>query len=81
MSRKSMESPVKRIRKAMASAPPAPRHRKSAAQIAMAGSTGDESSHEDIARLAYALWESRRGQGGSPDDDWHQAQELLAKRG
>jgi Protein of unknown function (DUF2934) len=36
---------------------------------------------EDIARLAYSLWEARGCQGGSPEEDWFQAeQQLIAKR-
>jgi hypothetical protein len=30
--------------------------------------------HEKIARLAYSYWETRTGQGGSPEDDWFQAE-------
>jgi hypothetical protein len=30
--------------------------------------------HEKIARLAYSYWESRTGQGGSPEEDWFQAE-------
>jgi hypothetical protein len=59
----------------------APLHRKSAAAAAGApnGSNGDV-THEDIARLAYALWEARGCAGGSPEEDWLRAeQELLAK--
>jgi hypothetical protein len=37
-------------------------------------------SHEDIARLAYALWEARGGQGGSPEDDWLSAEQKLRRR-
>src|SRR5579864_2874243 len=32
--------------------------------------TERELSHADIARLAYALWEARGCQGGSPEEDW-----------
>jgi hypothetical protein len=36
-------------------------------------------SDEDIARKAYALWESRGRPLGSPDEDWYRArQELTA---
>jgi hypothetical protein len=30
--------------------------------------------HEEIARLAYSYWEARAGQGGSPEEDWFQAE-------
>jgi len=36
-------------------------------------------TEEQIARLAYALWEARRGNGGSAEEDWLRAeQEILA---
>jgi hypothetical protein len=36
-----------------------------------------EIAHNDIAILAYLLWESRGCVGGSPDDDWLKAEALL----
>ncbi|HLK48179.1 MAG TPA: DUF2934 domain-containing protein [Bryobacteraceae bacterium] len=36
-----------------------------------------ELAHEQIARLAYALWEARGCQGGSPEEDWRLAEEQL----
>jgi hypothetical protein len=33
-------------------------------------------SHDDIARLAYALWQER-GDGGSPEQDWLEAEQQL----
>ena len=36
------------------------------------------SIQDDIARLAYFLWEARGGVGGSPEEDWLRAeQEIL----
>ncbi len=35
-------------------------------------------SREDIARIAYSLWEARGYQGGSPEEDWLRAEQLLA---
>ena len=32
---------------------------------------------EEIAKLAYLLWESRGCAGGSPEEDWLKAEELL----
>jgi len=32
---------------------------------------------EDIARLAYSYWEARGGEGGSPEEDWLQAERQL----
>jgi hypothetical protein len=34
-------------------------------------------SHEDIARLAYVLWEARSGGHGSADEDWLEAERRL----
>jgi hypothetical protein len=36
-------------------------------------------SHESIARLAYALWEARGYQPGSPEQDWFEAERQLLK--
>jgi hypothetical protein len=39
-----------------------------------------ESLQDAVARLAYAYWEARGCQGGSPEADWLRAeQELSAK--
>ncbi len=36
--------------------------------------------HEDIATLAYTLWQGRGGPDGSPEEDWfHAARELRAR--
>ncbi len=37
-------------------------------------------SHEDIARLAYSLWECRGSVQGCPDEDWYRAEQLLRLR-
>jgi hypothetical protein len=34
-------------------------------------------THEQIAALAYALWQARGGEAGSPDDDWFRAESEL----
>ena len=39
-----------------------------------------ELSHEDIARLAYALWEARGCHGGNPDEDWLRAEQQLRQQ-
>ncbi len=36
--------------------------------------------HEEIARLAYRLYEERGSQDGSPDEDWYRAEEQLRHR-
>lgn len=40
-----------------------------------------EPTREQIASLAYALWEARGCQGGSPEEDWLQAERELSARG
>lgn len=37
-------------------------------------------SHEEVARLAYSYWEARGGQGGSPWQDWFDAERELIER-
>ena len=34
-------------------------------------------TREEIERLAYQLWLERRGQAGSPEQDWERAERLL----
>jgi Protein of unknown function (DUF2934) len=34
-------------------------------------------AHDEIARLAYALWEARGDGGGSAEEDWHNAERAL----
>jgi|GEM_PF-1201830 Protein of unknown function (DUF2934) len=38
-------------------------------------------SHEEIARLAYAYWETRGRQHGSHQEDWYRAERDLLVRG
>ena len=35
---------------------------------------------EEVARLAYSYWEARGGNGGSPEEDWFQAEDELRLR-
>lgn len=37
-------------------------------------------THEDIAKLAYHLWEERGAPIGSPEVDWERAQQELAHK-
>ena len=37
-------------------------------------------SHDEIARLAYSYWEARGGRGGSPVEDWFDAERKLMER-
>lgn len=36
-----------------------------------------EDRHEEIAKLAYALWESRGGGDGGDEQDWYEAERRL----
>jgi len=37
-------------------------------------------SHEEIARLAYAMWEAQGCLHGNSDEDWRRAEEELRRR-
>lgn len=37
-------------------------------------------SHEDIARLAYSLWQARGCPLGNSEEDWMRAEEELRRR-
>jgi hypothetical protein len=37
-------------------------------------------THEDIAKLAYHLWEERGAPVGSPEADWERAEQELARQ-
>jgi hypothetical protein len=39
-----------------------------------------DSDYDRIAQLAYSFWEARGGQGGSPEEDWHRAEQEVLKR-
>jgi hypothetical protein len=41
--------------------------------------THPEIPHEEISKLAHALWVARGGAGGSPEEDWLRAEEILMK--
>jgi len=38
------------------------------------------SLHEQIALLAYSYWQQRGCQGGSPEEDWHRAEQEIRQR-
>ena len=57
------------------------RHRKAAGPVTAVETPVRNARTEDIARLAYSLWEARGCQDGSPEEDWFRAErELLGKR-
>jgi hypothetical protein len=35
---------------------------------------------EEVAKLAYQLWQERHGEGGSAEQDWLQAQAIVVMR-
>ena len=37
-------------------------------------------SHEEIAQMAYSIWEARGGGDGSPEQDWLAAEAALLQR-
>ena len=37
-------------------------------------------SHDDIANLAYALWEDRGGGDGGAEEDWLEAERMLQEQ-
>jgi len=46
----------------------------------VAATVSCEPCHEEIAALAYALWEARGFQNGSPEEDWLRAETELRAR-
>jgi hypothetical protein len=40
----------------------------------------EQQQHEDIARLAYAIWQDRGCPHGSDVEDWFEAEQQLSKR-
>ena len=51
--------------------------RQSASRPEMESSSAPAPSHEEIARLAYSLWESRGDAPGSAEEDWFRAEREL----
>ena len=39
-----------------------------------------DSIREEIARLAYSLWQARNGRGGSAESDWLHAERVVLNR-
>jgi hypothetical protein len=58
----------------------APRSKPIKAPESTVVSENQTPSTEDIARLAYALWEARGGNGGTPEDDWYRAEQEIRTR-
>ena len=63
-----------------------PKHAISEEQLSgveKAGADAAQPTHDDIARLAYHLWESRQHDAGegSADQDWLEAENRLQRLG
>jgi hypothetical protein len=43
----------------------------------VAASTENHATHEEIATLAYSLWQARGYPEGTPDEDWLNAEKAL----
>jgi hypothetical protein len=65
------EAPVRAVRPVKSKE----RHRKAAPS-----ETGSTPSSEDVARLAYSLWEERGCPPDSAEEDWFRAEAQLAVR-
>ena len=50
-----------------------------AIEAVVTGPVAEPVTHDAIARLAYSYWDARGRQGGSPEQDWLQAERELAK--
>lgn len=86
--RKSVESEVKPVaegpsKKRTATKAPAATHKRAAkktlepATVSEAAPIALAPARDAIARLAYSFWEQRGYRGGSPDEDWLQAERQL----
>jgi len=64
-------APPKRAARAVSPAPEP--------EVAAAVEGAAQPSREAVARLAYAYWEARGYQGGSPDEDWNRAERELTR--
>lgn len=51
--------------------------KQAAAPLVQANSTGTGPAHEEIAVLAYSLWQARGYPEGTPEEDWFNAQRAL----
>ena len=51
--------------------------KQAAAPRVQANSTGTGPAHEEIAALAYSLWQARGCPEGTPEEDWLSAERTL----
>ena len=69
------------VSQAVPSAILSPPRRVKTAAAEPAPSVSNTPTFEQIANLAYAIWEARGCQGGSPEEDWLAAERKLRARG
>ncbi len=65
-------------------APAARKQSKPVATVATAAAVAPQSAtdvHEQIRRRAYELYQQRKGQNGSPEQDWLRAENEVLTRG
>jgi hypothetical protein len=85
--KQTLDAPVRKSAKTASTNSAAPR-RKGAKE---AGAHRSESTvaniefdpsqyRQEIAETAYYLWERRGGQGGTPEDDWREAEAMVRRK-
>jgi hypothetical protein len=53
---------------------------KTASARAMPVSTDSSEIQEEVANLAYQLWQERQDEGGSAEEDWLRAETIVRNR-
>jgi hypothetical protein len=66
------------VKKTPAKAKPAVPRRETIPKPAL--EVSEDSISDDIAQLAYSLWEARGRSGGSPEEDWYRAEHLIRSK-
>jgi hypothetical protein len=54
--------------------------KQAAAPQVQANSTGTGRAHEEIAALAYSVWQARGCPEGTPEEDWFNAERTLKSK-
>ena len=75
--RRKSASPRRVARPSTVGIPNTPASEPEGLPVAPAAALPDGSFQEAVARLAYAYWEARGFQGGSPEADWLRAEQEL----
>jgi hypothetical protein len=53
---------------------------QAAAVRATPRATNTTQIEEEVAKVAYELWQERHGEGGSAEEDWLRAEAIVVKR-